>query len=288
MIRGKVRTINGQDKNSNRIDWGAGERNAQRFILAFAVALAVHEIAAALVPFHHATLRVEPVERITIAKLIKIEHRATPTPKPTPTPEPTPHQVVYTKHIDVTRTPTPVINPGAPSQNHHIRKIASARPLVHTRYHSKPANIHVVMGGHGSGTSTKANANVGGVGTGGNGTGINGNGNGTGGAPEAHEPCGFVEFIPTDQPHVDSGTGRVFESVIVRVHFPGNGVQDQPLDYQFQYPSLSQDPFAQRDLPDPAFQFPPVDMRANEPDVIQYVMAHSDAAGHTKLKDCPK
>ena len=264
-----------------------GDNNGRRLVLGLAGALALHEIFAALVPLHQATIREAPVETITIAKIVKIEHRPKPTPKPTPRPTPTPQPVVHTKVIAETHTPTPVINPGSPSQNHHIRRIASARPLVHTRYHSKPV-AHIPVGGHGAGTSRTATANTGGIGPGGNGTGVSGSGNGTGGAPAAHEPCGFVEFIPTDQPHIDSGTGRVWENVEVRVHFPDGTTQTQVLDYPFYYAAISQDPFADRSVSDPTFQFPPSGQRAGEPELVQYVMAHSTGDGVTRLKDCPK
>ena len=256
-------------------------------MLALAGAIALHELFAALVPLRQATISEAPVEQLTIAKLIRIEHRPTPKPRPTPRPSPTPQPIVHTTVIAETHTPTPVINPGAPSQHHRIKRISSARPLVHTKYHSKPI-AYIPTGGHGSGTSKTAKADTGGIGTGGNGTGVNGNGNGTGGAPAAHEPCGYVEFIPTDQPHIDPNTGRVQETVEVRVHFADGTQQSQQLDYPFVYPSISTDPFGDRSVADPAFQFPPPGMRAQEPDVVQYVMAHTRSDGTTRLKDCPK
>lgn len=262
------------------------ERSSQRLVIALAIALAIHEIMAAAVPLRQATLRDTPVETISVAKLIKVEHRATPTPRPTPTPVPTPHPVVYTRHIAETHTPTPVVNPGAASENQHVRRVASAHAMVHTHFHTKPVQ-HVVMGGHGAGSSLTAKAENGGVGPGGNGSGVSGQGQGSGGAPTASEPCGYVEFLPIDQAHVDPATGRVFENVQVVVHFPGNGEQTQPLDYPFVYSDASQDPFEQSRLPDPKFQFPPPDLRAGEPDVVQYVMAHTRSDGTTRLQPCP-
>ncbi len=259
----------------------------RRLVLALAGALAFHEIAAALVPFHTATMREAPVETITIAKLIRIEHRPTPTPRPTPRPTPTPQPVVTTKVIAETHTPTPIVDPGAASQKSHVKRIASARPLVHTRYHSKPATIHVPVGGHGSGVSRKAVANTGGIGPGGNGTGLGGNGNGTGGPPAAHEPCGFVDFIPTTQASVDRGSGRVQEHVEIHVSFPDGTDQTQILDYPFNYSSLAEDPFEEKDV-DALFQFPPYDQRADEPSLVQYVMQHTTSDGRTVLKECPK
>ena len=260
-----------------------GENNRQRFVLAVAGAIALHEIFAALVPFHRVTLTETPVETITIAKIVRIEHRPTPKPKPTPTPQP----IVRTKVIAETHTPTPIINPGRPSEHQKIHRIASAHPLVRTRYHSKPARIHVVMGGQGTGSARHAKAATGGIGPGGNGTGINGYGNGTGGAPAAHEPCGAVDFLETQEATVDSATGRIWEHIELRVNFPDGTEQLQVLDYPFYYASKADDPFMQ-DTKLALFQFPPAAQRDTEPPLVQYVMSHTRENGTTVLKECPK
>ena len=262
-----------------------GENGRQRFVLAVAAAIALHEIFAALVPFHQATIRETPVETISIAKIVHIEHR--PTPKPKPTPKPTPQPIVHTKVIAETHTPTPIVNPGRPSEHQKIRRIASAHPLVHTRYHSKPARVHVLMGGQGTGTSRTAKAATGGVGPGGTGTGVNGYGNGTSGAPAAHEPCGFVDFLETEEATVDDSTGRIWEHIEIRVNFPDGTEQLQVLDYPFYYASKADDPFMQN-TKEAVFQFPPADKRDGEPPLVQYVMAHTRANGTTVLKECPK
>ena len=263
----------------------------RRLLLGFALAVAIHEIIAGVFPWHSHTAAPTPKETITIAKLTRIEHRPRPTPKPTPhpTPKPTPVPKVHTKVIAETHVKPHIVNPGNPSQRQHIKRIASARPLVHTRYHSKPATIHVPTGGHGAGTSTKAKAETGGIGPGGTGTGESGTGQGTGGAPQAHEPCGFVEFLPSQQPRIDQATGRIWEYVSIRVHFP-DGTQDTvDLDYPFYYPSESEDPFLPgHDNIPAAFQFPPPDKRASEPSLVQYVIQHTSSDGYTLLRDCPK
>lgn len=261
------------------------ERSSQRLVIALAIALAIHEIMAAAVPLRQATLRDTPVETISVAKLIKVEHRATPTPRPTPTPVPTPHPVVYTRHIAETHTPTPVVNPGAASENQHVRRVASAHAMVHTHFHTKPVQ-HVVMGGHGAGSSLTAKAENGGVGPGGNGSGVSGQGQGSGGAPTATEPCGDVTFLQTADATIDRSTGHVYEHIMVQVRFPDAGVQNEPLDYDWYYPSQADDPFMQA-TEVAKFQFPPPDLRAGEPDVVQYVMAHTRSDGTTRLQPCP-
>jgi hypothetical protein len=262
----------------------AGPKQAarRRLLVAFAIAIAIHEIVAGLFPWHQATIPPTPTETITLAKVTRIEHRPTPKPKPTPQP------VVHTKVIAETQVKPRVVNPGNPSQQQHIKRIAQAAPVVRTHYHSKPVQ-HVVMGAQGAGTSKRAKAQNGGVGTGGTGTGQSGTGSGTGGAAAAHEPCGYVDFQPTDQPIVDKSTGRIWEKIQMTVHFPDNSEQSVDLDYTWYYPSKSSDPFMPENQNVPAtFQCPPADQRDNEPPLVQYVIQHTSPDGYTKLRDCPK
>ena len=255
--------------------------------IAFALAVAAIEIVTMIIPSHSYSIAQRPVERVTIAKLVRIEHRAMPKPTPRPTPKPTPKPVVHTKAIAETHVRPQVVNPGRPSQHQRIHRVASAAPLVRTRHHSKPAAKHVVMGGQGVGTSTKAKPLTGGVGPGGTGTGESGSGQGTGGAPPAQEPCGAVYFSPTGKPRLDPATGRVWEYVSVMVNFPDGSQQSVDLDYPFYYPSEGQDPFIHENL-DATFQFPPPAQAASEPPLIQYVMKHTTPDGYTLLRDCPK
>jgi hypothetical protein len=242
----------------------------------------VHEIIAGIFPWRSQTISEAPAETITIAKLTRIEHRAKPTPAPTPKP------IVHTKNIAETHVRPQIVNPGSPSQPEHIRRIANARPIAHTRYHSKPATIHVPEGGQGAGTSKIAKVLTGGVGTGGTGSGESGNGNGTGGAPEAQEPCGYVDFEPNAQPIVDQATGRIWEHISAVVHFPDGSAQTVVLDYPFFFPNRTSDPYFPENKNVPAlFQQPPPSQAAAEPPLVQYIMKHSTAEGFTRLRDCP-
>ena len=262
----------------------AGAR--RRMVVAFAISIAIIEAIAGAIPVHRAAPPA-PKEILTIAKITHIEHR--PTPKPRQTPKPTPPPVVHAKIVAETHVKPHIVNPGSPSQRAHIKRIASARPLVHTRYHSKPATIHVPTGGHGSGTSKNAKAATGGIGPGGTGTGESGTGQGTGGAPLAHEPCGYVDFEPSDNPIVDKATGRIWEHILMTVHFPDGTKQETDLDYLWYYPDQAQDPFMPQNKDVPAtFQFPPADKRPDEPPLVQYVIAHTSNDGFTTLRDCPK
>ncbi len=259
------------------------EANRRRLVIAFAVAIAVIEIAIIVIPMRGAMIPSEP-ERITIEKITRIEHRATPTPKPRPTPKP----IVHTKVVAQTQVQPRIVKPAAPAEHHVVRRVASARPRVHTHFHKKPVT-HVPTGGQGQGTSTVAKAVTGGVGPGGPGTGQSGTGQGTGGAPAAHEPCGYVDFAPNDNPTTDPRTGRVWEYVSIIVHFPDGSEQSLNLDYPFYYKSEAEDPFIKGHDNIPAtFQFPPPKQESSEPPLVQYVVQHTTSDGYTLLHECPK
>ena len=245
----------------------------RRMVIAVAAALAIHEILAGLVHWRTSTIPPEQPETITIARIIRIERK--PTPKP----------IVHAHVIAPTNVQPTIVNPGKPSENQHIRRVASARPLVKTHYHSAPARIHVPTGGHGAGTSKSAKASTGGIGPGGVGTGQSGLGSGTGGAPAAHEPCGYVDFIPYDTPTLDS-SGHRWEHISLVVHYPDGSSQSTDLDYPFYYASSTVDPFVPANKNIPAtFQFPPAGQSVSS--LVQYVIDHTDAGGFTKLKGCP-
>ena len=266
------------------------EASRRRLILAVALAIALIEIVTIVIPRHSYTLTTQPKETITIAKLTRIEHRAVPTPKPKP--KPTPKPIVHTKVIAQTHVKPTVVNPGNPSRKQHVKRISQAAPTMRTHYHSKPA-AHVPTGAQGAGTSKNAKPLTGSVGTGGTGTGQSGQGQGTGGAPEAHEPCGYVDFIATGTPTVDRSTGRVWEYIQMIVHFPDGSEQSVDLDYPWYYASDQQDPWSDYneklhpDAPVP-FQFPPPSQAANEGPLVQYVIKHTTPDGYTLLRPCPK
>lgn len=259
----------------------SAQASRRRLLFAVALALAIIEIAVMSIPERSYTLQVAPIERITLAHMTRIEHRTPPTPKPTPKP------VVHAKTIAQTNVQPHKISPAAPAEKQPIKRVSSARPIVRTKFHSRPVR-HVPVGGHGAGTNKKANALAGSVGTGGTGTGESGTGQGSGGAPAAHEPCGEVDFSPNGNATTDK-TGRVWEYVALIVHFPDGSEQNVDLDYPFYYPSEDQDPFIKGHDTIPAtFQFPPPNQAPNEPALVQYVIQHTSADGYTLLHDCPK
>lgn len=256
----------------------SNESNAsgrRRLLLGIALAIALEEIIAAVVPAH--LTPPAQTERVVTTSVQIV--RTTPTPKPTPLP------VVHARKVAQTQRQATTVSPAAPSKPQHIRRVASAPSVAHV--HPHPHLVPIKTGGHGASTSV-AKALTGGVGNGQTGSGVSGSGAGTGGAAAAHEPCGEVDFQPTSNPIVDPATGRIWEHMEMMVHFPDGSVQSVPLDYPWYYPSREQDPFMPGNASVPAtFQPPPPDQRANQPPLVAYVIAHSTPDGYTLLRDCP-
>ena len=252
-------------------------------LVAFAIAIAIHEVLAGVVPRSAAeSAAPEVVTRVEIAR---IERRALPTPTPSPPPAPMPRIVSHARVIApveshlVANTVT-----GKSARKETVAREAANRPKP-PPMHVKPIwDLPVPIGGQGAGAGNKSDA--GSLGNGGTGSGAGNSGTG-GGAAAGNEPCGFVDFQRLREED-DPATHRVWESVSIIVHFPDHHIEAQPLDYPFYYPNKSLDPFAQ---PEGSglmlFQWPPADKRASEPALVQYVMQHSAPPGITTLKDCP-
>lgn len=255
-------------------------------LVAFAAAIALHEIVAGFIPdpFTHKQDEPETVQHVTIARIVR-----TPTPKPSPTPSPTPppktpppqvtHKVAVVAPI-ATPVPAPV---GKSATAEPIKRIAAARPKTpHIQTSAKPT-LYVPTGGQGAGAGNASGAGSVGTGQAGTGTGDQGTGAGGGGAP-----CGAVDFEARGRASFNAATGMYERSnIVATVHFSDGHSENVPLDWTWHFKSQDLDPFANSATP-MFFQFPPRDQRASEPDLVQYIMRYSSAGGSTKLKDdCP-
>ena len=254
--------------------FGSGHR--RRLIVAFAAAIALHEIAAGFFP---PPATAPQREIVTAVEIVTLQRRAVPTP----TPRPTPVVLVRTPAIAPARQRPRTIAPGRPAARRPVRARSSAVRLVHTIHHSKPAPVHVATG---------AQSITAGAGPGGAGTGQSGTGNGTGGAPAANEPCGYVEFVNVGGlSKYDRRTGGYFVNIRMTVHFPDHHTESVRLDYPWYYPSQAANPWSAQNLANPNFpvtlQTPPPGQAQNEPPLLQYVIAHSTPDGYTLLKNCP-
>jgi len=259
----------------------------RRLIIAFAIAIALHEIVAAFV--HWLRQPAEAPEQISVLHIVRIERR--PTPKPTARPTP---KATATPHVVVKVNPAPAAPKAAPHKG-------AAKAIAHTVHHAPhiehivvPKIAHAGPGLTRSGAGTGANGTSRGTGTGsgGQGTGTGSGGRGTGNYASANEPCGYVEFVPNAEPIYDKNSGAFRETIKMTVHYADGHVDSQRLDWLWYYPSESADPWSAQneklhpDAPIP-FQPPPSDKAAGEPPIVQYVVQHSTADGYTLLKQCP-
>jgi hypothetical protein len=258
----------------------------RRLLVAFAASIAAHEIFAGIVPgiAPHQTQVQERVDRFTVAR---IEKRPKPTPTPVPTPKPTPKPQVLA-HARIVTTVQPTIVPktttGKSAHKERIKHAGAARPKPPKISHAKPI-WDIPTGGQGAGAGKKVAAGSLGNGLQGTGAGDSGNGEGAG-----ESPCGSVYFqsVGNQPPHLDRESGLyVYDKIRMSVHMADGSVQDIVLDYPWRYRNESGDPFlsGHNDVP-MVFQWPPKEIRTDEPPLVQYVMTHTTREGFTELNDC--
>lgn len=227
-------------------------------ILSFAVAIAFIEILCALLPTYAPKANGTVAARVTI---LREQHRAIPTPTPAPLRTPVP-----AKRIAPTQRAAAVIAPGA---SHRSPKVTPRHAAPITRARSNRPVWDVAGGQAGSGP----------------GTGVSGAGQGGGQA--AQQPCGAVDFDSAPVFARDPQTGLyVYNNIKMSVHLPDGTTQSIQLNWPWHYKDPNMDPFKHADAP-LWLQFPPKAIRAQEPPLVQYVMAHTTPEGSTELGDCP-
>jgi hypothetical protein len=233
-----------------------------RSIAALAIAIALHAILAALVPAPGQ----QPPQREVVSHVAIVRVTVRPPPPP-PTPQPA-----------RTRAPAGIPAP-APARGARTRHSGS------TRVRSKRAEPLALA-------ATKP---VGGVPAGdtgaGAGPGVSSAGRGGSGAGDGGAPCGFVEFSDPHGSRYDPQTHGAWVDIEMSVRFPDGHSEMLSLDYPWFYPNDAANPWSEQNLHDPdfptTFQSPPPEKRANEPALVQYVIAHTSTGGYTLLKDCP-
>jgi hypothetical protein len=254
--------------------------DGKRLALAFALAIALHEILAGLIPSGS-----PPPAPREIVSHIRILHVAMhpPTPTPSPKPVPTPRRIVSrARTIAPPETKRVARATGASAHREPVRRAGAPRPKPPKVVNSKPV-WDIPVGGQGAGAGKASGA--GSLGSGGAGTGAGAEGSGSG-AAAATEPCGFVTFMDPHGAQYDRQTHGFWVDVQMSVHFPDGHSQTMLLDYPWYYPSANANPFENQNAP-MLFQWPPPALRAGEPPLVQYVMQHSAPPGITLLKDCP-
>lgn len=242
--------------------------------LAFAIAVALHEIVAGAIP--PSAPQNPPREIVSRARLLHVTHYAIASPTPKPAPQPT-------------FTPAPVRSPQIrmPVPLARAATRLSARAAVHRSVpriakNARPVwDVGVAAGGTivaAAGQAARADA----------GTAPQGNGGAAQGGPQ---PCGFVTFSDPHGSHFDRQTRGFWVDIRMSVHFADGSSQSMMLDYPWYYPSEAANPWSDENLRDPnfptRFQAPPAAKLDVEPDLVKYVAQHSTPDGMTLLRNCP-
>jgi len=258
----------------------------RRWILAFAFALALNEIAIGLL---HGPA-VQP-DKTAPAMHVAIERMPTPRPTPKPTPPPI-------LHVPPHATPAPVqqiaaakaVGPKAPKHGGSIaRHVAKPKEVAHLLVRSGTGEAKGVTGagtgeGAGPGEGGGDNGTTAGTGAGGNGT----------GAVNANTPCGEVMFNVVGPPKNPDHNTQI-ERVSATVSFPDDHTERVVIPYPWPYTNPEQnDPWSSTQLRlhpnDPVrMVLPPpgTDTNSFEP-LLKYILTHTTSDGLTTLASCPK
>ena len=237
-------------------------QDLRRLAIALACAIAIHEIAAMLIPVQKpAETDKEPIlARVTIARIIH-------TPAPTPTP------AVHVRSVSQ-------VAAGVHARVERIKAAGAKRPTPPKLVYSMP-DASIPSGGEGAGAQNGQGA--------GSRSNVNGNGNGTGDAGNGAGAtiCGAVDFESTGAARFDEQNADYERSNIIATVYYADGSSERiPLGWTWHYKNEDEDPFASS--APMLFQFPPAEQRSSEPQAIQYIAAHTTKDGKTRLNDrCP-
>jgi len=253
-----------------------GSTPGRRVIVAFAIAIALHEVAAGLISPNPAAEQ-QQREIVTRAAIVRVSLASTPTPAPLPS------LVAPSPLVSPAARPIARIDEGRRGGAAPKRETESPRRAEHDAPNAKP--IWDVAGG-----DVASGASLGATGTtAGSGSGSGSQGNGTG-AASGDEPCGFVTFSDPHGSHYDPRTHGFWVDIRMSVHLADGSSQSMALDYPWYYSSEADNPWSDQNLRDPnfptRFQPPPASKIAAEPELVKYVVAHSTADGLTLLRDC--
>ena len=241
------------------------QRYRTRLIIAFACAIALHEIGLSLL---RPPARPVDDERHIVVTMLAVQ-TPQPTPRPTPTPAPTPPPTPPPRR---TVPPRPTLAPQP-----QLAGRALGTPELHRGGGVRRARIVAAV---------PAPAAGGGLGGAGAGTGGTGNG-----AVNAETPCGAVDLMPDDEPQHRGSA--VSEHVVATVSFPDRHQESAAFPYRWVYPSGEEtDPWSTTNLQKPGMTIPlvlppPRADVSSYPPLIQYILKHTDANGITDLSPCP-
>jgi hypothetical protein len=261
-----------------------------RLGIAFAVALALHEIVAGLWP---TPLPPEHVQERVAQEIVTISKRVpAPSPSPVPTPSMTPApRYTLAPRFEVrapaaraAATPHAAIG-GAAARKHLV--LVKPKPVAPKPPESLVAGTHLGKQNGGSGTGAGAGNGTSGLAGSGSGNGTAGTGNG---ANSNSAPCGEVLLLPGRVDYRPDGT--VLQHVYAKVIMRDGDVELGVFPYPFIYAAERLNPFVHddqlaADKGIPVQTPPPGSDVSTMPATVQVVLKYTSAAtGFTTLPDC--
>jgi len=267
----------------------------RRWIIAFALSVAINEIAIGVLRLPGPAPEAPPVKPTQI-----VLERARPTPRPTsrptprPTPPPTPRPVVHVSPratiapvpqiaaAKAAGTPAPV-HGGAPAKAIHHFKNFDVYELLAKSALGRAAGVSGTGAGTGVGAAAGGGANGAGAGNGKAGTGT--------GAVNANTPCGDVIFNVRGAPEYRNGAAT--ERVTATVQFPDGHVETDTFPYTWTYQNGERDdPWSSTNLSNhnldiPLIFPPPGTDTSSFPPLIKYILEHTRPDGTTLFEPCP-
>ncbi len=257
--------------------------------IAFALAVALHELFAGLLPRGTPEQPEGPSKAQVLTILLQ-----TPTPKPSPPPKPRVTPAPIVTFAPVASHAQAAAKAAAPVTRHLGGRAARRKVRIkppHT-VHATPAPIALATaagagiqnGGSGSGAGPGVNGNGG---LGGTGSGLGGTGNGSGAGVK---PCGEVYMDPFDLRLNRDGSRTMAIKLVVDLS-DGSSVEDI-LGWRFFYRREIDDPFSKAGENAgaiPLLQLPPpgYDLAGTQKPATVFAVKHTDARGFTDLEDCP-
>jgi hypothetical protein len=246
--------------------------------IAFAAAVALHEIAAG---FIHGRAPKESEQAVRADPITVTLHTPAPTTRPTTPPTPR-------------RTPAPVVT--------FSRHASLARAVQHSLFVTPPPSSHATPAALALATADASAVQNGGTGAGaGPGTsgegGPNGSGSGSGGEGNGSgagvQPCGEVWLDPVPGSLIFNKDGSRTVRIHIEVTLSDGSTVGDTLGWRFTYHREKDDPFSKAGLRAEApalVQLPPpgYDLEARQNAATVFAVKHTGADGYTDLEDCPQ
>jgi hypothetical protein len=259
--------------------------------VAFAIALALHEVIAGFVPRRAADKNEQTVRSQLITILLRTP---APTPRPTATPvvQPTPQPVVTFSKL-ATRAQA------APRAAAPVHKNMGGRAAPRSIAVVPPHAVNATPQAFALATGSAAGVQNGGTGTGAgpgvNGDGgLNGNASALGGTGSGGgvKPCGVVMLSLVNGTFVQNRDGSRTFAIQLEITLSDGQTVSDVLGWKFYYKREIDDPFSKRGQDALGFtplQLPPsgYDLEGRQKPATVFAVKHTNSQGLTDLDECP-